>query len=116
MKTIPHGMNRRVCNRLTLPVMAIALSLGSLHANAQPMSPATETKQSTKKTTQPGVGNAAVAVQDPGERKFQANCSRCHSAPEQISPRIAGTVVRHMRVRASLSAEDERDILRYLVP
>jgi cytochrome c5 len=53
---------------------------------------------------------------DPGEQKFQANCSRCHTAPEQISPRIAGTVVRHMRVRASLSAEDERDILRYLAP
>ena len=54
--------------------------------------------------------------QDPGERKFQANCSRCHDAPEQLSPRITGTVLRHMRVRASLSAEDERDILRYLAP
>jgi cytochrome c5 len=52
----------------------------------------------------------------PGERKFQANCSRCHDAPEQLSPRITGTVLRHMRVRASLSAEDEREILRYLAP
>jgi cytochrome c5 len=54
--------------------------------------------------------------QDPGEKAFQANCSRCHSAPEQISPRIAGTVVRHMRVRASLSAKDAQAILRYLAP
>jgi cytochrome c5 len=58
----------------------------------------------------------AVAAQDPGERKFQENCGRCHTAPEQLSPRIAGTVLRHMRVRASLSAETERDILRYLAP
>ncbi len=53
---------------------------------------------------------------DIGERKFEANCSRCHSAPEQLSPSITGTVVRHMRVRASLSAQDEKDILRYLAP
>jgi len=54
--------------------------------------------------------------QDPGERKFRANCGRCHGAPEQLTPRIAGTVLRHMRVRATLSAQDEKDILRYLAP
>jgi len=54
--------------------------------------------------------------QDSGERAFQTHCSRCHTAPEQITPRIAGTIVRHMRVRASLSAADERAILQYLAP
>lgn len=53
---------------------------------------------------------------DIGERKFQANCGRCHSFPEQLSPSITGTVVRHMRVRANLSAQDEKDILRFLAP
>jgi cytochrome c5 len=53
---------------------------------------------------------------NPEERAFQANCSRCHYAPETLSPRITGTVVRHMRVRANLSAEDERLILSYLNP
>lgn len=53
---------------------------------------------------------------DVGERKFNANCGRCHSFPEQLSPTITGTVVRHMRVRANLSAEDEKDILRFLAP
>jgi cytochrome c5 len=53
---------------------------------------------------------------DEGGRKFDANCGRCHSAPEQLSPSVTGTVVRHMRVRASLSAQDEKDILRYLAP
>jgi len=51
-----------------------------------------------------------------GEQKFQQNCSRCHHAPEGFSPRIAGTIVKHMRVRASLSEKDARDILRYLNP
>jgi mono/diheme cytochrome c family protein len=53
---------------------------------------------------------------DPGQRKFEANCSRCHSAPEQLRPSLTGTVVRHMRVRANLSAQDEKDILKYLAP
>jgi cytochrome c5 len=53
---------------------------------------------------------------DIGQRKFEANCGRCHTAPEQLSPSLTGTVVRHMRVRAILSAQDEKDILRYLAP
>jgi cytochrome c5 len=53
---------------------------------------------------------------NPAERVFQSNCSRCHYAPESLSPRITGTVVRHMRVRANLSAEEERMILKYLNP
>jgi cytochrome c5 len=51
-----------------------------------------------------------------GERKFEQNCSRCHNAPEDISPRIAGTVLRHMRVRASLNKQDAEDILHFLNP
>ena len=54
--------------------------------------------------------------QDPGERAFRNNCGRCHTPPEQLAPRITGTVLRHMRVRANLSAEDERKILSYLAP
>jgi cytochrome c5 len=53
---------------------------------------------------------------DIGQRKFDANCGRCHNAPEQLSPSLTGTVVRHMRVRAILSAQDEKDILRFLAP
>jgi cytochrome c5 len=54
--------------------------------------------------------------QGEGEKKFQQHCSRCHEAPQNLSPRITGTVLRHMRVRASLSQQDERDILRFLNP
>jgi len=56
------------------------------------------------------------APQTDGERVFQQNCSRCHAAPEGFSPSIAGTVARHMRVRASLSREDEEALLRFLNP
>ncbi len=64
----------------------------------------------------PAAKAANMKQPDVGQRKFDANCGRCHSAPEQLSPSITGTVVRHMRVRANLSAEDEKDILRFLAP
>lgn len=51
-----------------------------------------------------------------GERIFAQNCARCHNAPESLSPRVTGTVVRHMRVRASLSRHDEEQLLRFLNP
>lgn len=51
-----------------------------------------------------------------GETVFDENCSRCHNAPQAIPPQIAATVVRHMRVRASLSAADEKALLRFMNP
>jgi mono/diheme cytochrome c family protein len=51
-----------------------------------------------------------------GAKKFEENCSRCHNAPEGFSPRISGTIVRHMRVRASLSKKDAEAILKFLNP
>jgi cytochrome c5 len=51
-----------------------------------------------------------------GEQVFMDNCSRCHRPPMTISPRITGTIVMHMRVRAKLSREDEKALLRYLAP
>jgi len=54
--------------------------------------------------------------QDEGDRIFQQQCSRCHNAPEGFSPRISGTIVRHMRVRASLSKQDEEQLLHFFNP
>jgi cytochrome c5 len=51
-----------------------------------------------------------------GERIFAQNCSRCHNAPEGFSPRISGTIVRHMRVRAGLSQHDAEELLRFFNP
>jgi cytochrome c5 len=51
-----------------------------------------------------------------GEQVFAANCSRCHQAPTSLSPRVTGTAIMHMRMRARLSSEDERTLLKYLAP
>jgi cytochrome c5 len=49
-----------------------------------------------------------------GEKRFHSNCGRCHAAPPKFSPRMAATIVRHMRVRATITDEDMRLITRYL--
>lgn len=51
-----------------------------------------------------------------GEQVFNNNCSRCHTPPMAISPRITGTIVMHMRTRARLSRQDEKLLLQYLAP
>jgi mono/diheme cytochrome c family protein len=71
-------------------------------------------EQAAKKpaaTTQPSQQH-----QDEGDRIFQQQCARCHNAPEGFSSRISGTIVRHMRVRASLSKQDEEQLLHFLNP
>jgi hypothetical protein len=49
-----------------------------------------------------------------GERRFHANCGRCHAAPQKFPPRMMATVLRHMRVRATITSEDRRLILFYM--
>ncbi len=58
----------------------------------------------------------ADADADRGSRVFQENCSRCHHAPQGFPQQISGTILRHMRVRASLSADDEKALLHFMNP
>ena len=101
--------NIRSSSKCAVLPLAIFL-LGSLLAWAQAASSA----QSAGRA--PSAKHAKPASTNPGERAFQANCGRCHNPPEQLSPRITGTVLRHMRERALLSPQDERDILKFLNP
>jgi hypothetical protein len=87
-------------------VLTTTLLFAQSPQTSKPAAPASNATTKIESTKSPDVG----------QRKFDANCGRCHSAPEQLSPSITGTVVRHMRVRASLSAQDEKDILKFLAP
>ena len=49
-----------------------------------------------------------------GEKRFRANCGRCHQSPHKFPPRMMFTIERHMRVRALTTEEDMRLIVRYL--
>ena len=49
-----------------------------------------------------------------GEKRFRANCGRCHQSPHKFNPRMMLTIERHMRVRALVTDEDMRLIVNYL--
>lgn len=56
--------------------------------------------------------SASMRIQ--GEQRYRANCGRCHAAPQKFPPRMMATVLRHMRVRATITDEDMRLVLFYM--
>jgi len=64
-------------------------------------------------------GKAASTAQEralrlEGEKRFRTNCGRCHQVPHKFPPRVMAAAIRHMRVRAMITDEDMRLILRYM--
>jgi hypothetical protein len=66
----------------------------------------------TATSVQPVHGGATSHFE--GEKRFRANCGRCHMAPHKFPPRMMATIVRHMRVRATITDEDMQLILKYM--
>jgi len=90
-------------------VIAVAATV-FMQASAQDHPPASQPAKQASNAP------ATQQKESEGDRIFQQNCARCHRPPDGFSPRISGTIVRHMRVRASLSKHDEDELLRFLNP
>jgi cytochrome c5 len=87
-------------------LLAWASTLAAQHYPAQVATPSNDS----------GTAKQVAKPQGEGERAFEQHCSRCHTAPDGFSSRISGTVARHMRVRASLSEHEEKELLHFLNP
>ena len=108
------------------PILA-ALALGALSLCSNPAS-AQEAKNvaANAPDAPPATAVHANAVPSPaasqdearwrleGEKRFATNCGRCHQAPHKYPPRVMATAIRHMRVRATITDDDMRYILRYI--
>ena len=70
-------------------------------------------KQSTDQKSNQKSSAPATAASE-GERKFATHCGRCHNPPQSVSPKAVPAVLRHMRVRAMLTEEDEKAILEFM--
>jgi cytochrome c5 len=102
--------NHLVKHLLAALLLALAIAPGALAAEA-----ANGKDSASEATVSPIVRNAdADAMRVQGEQRFRANCGRCHAAPQKFPPRVMATVVRHMRVRATITADDTRLILFYM--
>lgn len=49
-----------------------------------------------------------------GEKRYRANCGRCHQPPHKFPPRAMSTAIRHMRVRGMLTEDDMKYVLYYM--
>jgi mono/diheme cytochrome c family protein len=65
-------------------------------------------------SSRPKLVHDATDARFEGEKRFRANCGRCHMAPHKFPPRMMVTIERHMRVRAMITDEDMRFILAYM--
>ena len=91
-------------------LIAILILTGGLSVLPRFVSAQQGSKQETKVASPNDPGTLRIE----GEKRFQANCGRCHQTPQKFPPRMMATIVRHMRVRATLTDEDQRLILRYM--
>jgi cytochrome c5 len=106
--------------RIALPFVFFAAAMAiSLAARAQEHSAANSNPPPASSTVEvKGKSHAPIGPEfSPrieGERRFRQNCGRCHLAPQKYPPRMMATILRHMRVRATITDEDARVILRYM--
>jgi mono/diheme cytochrome c family protein len=91
----------------------IPIALFCLAFALTPLAASSNRKETS--ATMPVVSSTDVdTMRVQGEQKFRANCGRCHAAPQKVPPRAMATVLRHMRVRATLTDEDMRLVLFYM--
>lgn len=101
-------MNLR--SKHVVPGLLLLAAIGAAASSASPG------QSSSAPSQHPAASAKAPVQQDEGQRVFEQNCGRCHTPPDGFPPRISGTIVRHMRVRANLSRHDEEVLLRYFNP
>ena len=92
----------------------VLFALASLALAAGPRPSAPKSKEAASSPTVVQDDAAAAQSRLEGEQRFRANCGRCHQAPGKFPPRMMGTILRHMRVRATITDEDRKLILDYM--
>jgi hypothetical protein len=99
--------------KIRVAVMLCALALGSFVYASRVRAEGPSGKKDA--TTFPVVHSYdADTMRLQGEQRYRANCGRCHAAPRKFPPRMMATVLRHMRVRATITDDDMRLVLFYM--
>ena len=93
-------------------LVAGAMSLGSMANASGGGKDATKDSPTATASAEQGAQNENMHYE--GEKRFRSNCGRCHAAPPKFPPRMMATIVRHMRVRSTITDQDMHLILRYM--
>lgn len=72
--------------------------------------------QSVAPTTQPSFALFGPPPHKSGVQLWSENCARCHNGrpPEEFSDAQWAAIVHHMRLRADLTGEEQREITAFL--
>jgi cytochrome c5 len=106
------AMNKRSSIKFAAAVVFCTLVLGSFVLRGEASSKKDSSKDSVAAPVIHADDTDNLRVQ--GEQRFRANCGRCHAAPQKFPPRMMATVMRHMRVRATITDQDMRLVLFYM--
>lgn len=90
----------------SLIIVALAAGGWSYGSSAKPAEPQSQPSVTAQEVNQDWMLE--------GEKRYRANCGRCHQPPRKFTPREMATIVRHMRVRAMLTEDDMRYLLYYM--
>lgn len=122
-------MKRNCTLFICLAAMAflVGTAIGQEHAKPETSSKASDDAALLQKNSSSGDSGAPQGAQQArqskksepseraeGEQRFRQNCGRCHQPPHKFPPRVMAAAIRHMRVRAMLTDEDMRLILKYM--
>jgi mono/diheme cytochrome c family protein len=104
MKTFPGGLSLLLALCLCF-VLGAAAKTGNSKEKAKDAS-------ATGATTSHSAQDDTMRLE--GEQRFRSNCGRCHAAPPKFPARTMATIIRHMRVRATITDEETHLILHYM--
>jgi mono/diheme cytochrome c family protein len=93
--------------RIATVLWALGLAAASINAGGR-----SSGKESSSISVVRGTDPDSMRVE--GEQRFRANCGRCHATPQKFPPRMMATIMRHMRVRATITDDDMRLVLYYM--
>lgn len=100
-----------------LLVLTVALCVAAAWAQQSKAVAGSPAPAATAARPGPGATSTTKPIQAKGldgDAAYKANCARCHAAPRKFSERRMATVMLHMRVRANLTEEETKAILKYL--
>jgi mono/diheme cytochrome c family protein len=104
----------KIKKQLLISALAVAAIVGASSVVA-PLACAGEASSKKEAVGAPGAPSYSTdEMRVQGEQRYRANCGRCHAAPRKFPPRMMATVLRHMRVRATITDEDMKLVLFYM--
>jgi hypothetical protein len=109
-------MLRNITNRKFVLILALGGALAGLGLYGCTSNQSTPAAPGAAATTEPSFALFGPPPKKSGVQLWSDNCMRCHNGrpPQTFSAAQWATVVHHMRLRANLTGDEEREIVKFL--